>query len=99
MSDFLPTEVREQLARIDEALAVLAAERRMAAPILTAAEAIAYTKHESASAFSRWATRYGVLNASNGRWPRHRLDAGMLKESRMGGVRRARLPVPLEAAA
>jgi len=49
--------------------------------ILTQAEAIAYTKHESLSAFYRWARRWRVTSAQNGRYARSQLDAALEREA------------------
>jgi hypothetical protein len=49
--------------------------------ILTLAEAMAYTKHESDSAFYRWCSRWRVTSASNGRFARSVLDGALSRES------------------
>ena len=50
--------------------------------ILTSAEAMAYTKHGSTSAFARWAKRVGYRSVSNGRHSRAQLDVALGREAR-----------------
>lgn len=59
--------------------------------ILTTAEAIAYTKHESLSAFYRWCSRWHLTSASAGRYARSRLDTALAREAEK---RRAPKPAP-----
>jgi hypothetical protein len=54
-------------------------------PILTLAEAIAYTKHESDSAFYRWAGRWKITSTSNGRYARGHLDRALAREASQRG--------------
>jgi hypothetical protein len=54
------------------------------APVLTLAEAITYTKHESDSAFYRWCEKWGVSTVARGRYSRRWLDRAMEKESTQG---------------
>jgi hypothetical protein len=65
--------------------------------ILTLDEAKAYTKHTSDSAFYRWASRWRVTSAVNGRFAREFLDRALEREAanrRLGrcGPRRPRRP-------
>ena len=55
--------------------------------ILTTAEAMAYTKHKSTSAFYRWCRRWRVPGRNN-RYSRFALDAGLAREA---AVRRGRI--------
>jgi len=71
-----------------EDLAVIRAlfREEIAAPgvtdrILTVPEAIAYTKHESESAFYRWCSRWGVTSSAAGRYARSRLDTALDREA------------------
>lgn len=68
--------------------------RAVQSPILTLAEAIAYTKHASAPAFSRWCSRWRVTSVSNGRYARGALDRGLHREA----TQRARQPKNLRGA-
>ena len=77
-----------------EDLAAIAA--MLAAPprtdrILTREEAMAYTKHESESAFYRWCTRWRVTSAAAGRYARGHLDSALDREA---SRRRAAKPAP-----
>jgi hypothetical protein len=72
-------DVKAQLDRIEAALRRDALVRE---PILTTAEAVGYAKFGSESAFTRWARTWGVTHSGNGRWPRHRIDAGLQREAR-----------------
>lgn len=70
--------------QIDQLRLALRAE--LAAPaitdrILTLAEAIPYTKHESASAFYRWCKRWRVTSATYGRFARGQLDSALAREA------------------
>lgn len=58
-----------------------------AAAVLTLAEAIRYTKHESHSAFYRWCKRWGVRSITNGRFSRPQLDRAIDRESRKARFR------------
>lgn len=83
-------ELKAQLDRIDANLAELRAAQDLAAkPILTTAEAMKMANCNSTSAFSRWVVAWGVSNSGNGRWPRHRIDAGLMREARGVAKRRA----------
>lgn len=79
----------DDLAKID----ALLAQRLAAAPpsraILTLAEAIAYTKHGSHSAFDRWCRRWRVNSGANGRYSRAQLDVGLAREAGRHRIRRA----------
>lgn len=72
-----PAHRADLLALIREAVARPTLTDR----ILTTTEAIAYTKHESDSAFYRWASRWRVTSAQNGRYARSQLDAALERES------------------
>ena len=50
-------------------------------PVLTLAEAIAYTKHESDSAFYRWAAKWRIGSITNGRYARGHLDRALAREA------------------
>ena len=50
--------------------------------ILTTAEAIKYVKKDSKSGFYAWAKAYGVERSGSDRYPTHRLDRGLERESR-----------------
>lgn len=50
-------------------------------PVLTVAESIVYTKHESDSAFYRWCARWKVPSCAQGRYARGQLDRGLLREA------------------
>lgn len=49
--------------------------------ILTRAEAVAYTKHDSDSAFYRWCTRWRVTSSAPGRYARGTLDSALAREA------------------
>jgi hypothetical protein len=72
-----PAHRADLLALIREAVARPTLTDR----ILTTTEAIAYTKHESDSAFYRWAGRWRVTSAQNGRYARSQLDAALERET------------------
>lgn len=59
--------------------------------ILTMPEAIAYTKHESESAFYRWCSRWHVTSSAAGRYARGRLDTALAREA---DKRRAKKAAP-----
>ena len=70
-------EIRAMLAEVLE---------RLNAPLvtdamLTSAEAFAYVKVKSASAFHRWRTKWGVTTATHGRWSRAKLDLALAREA------------------
>lgn len=50
-------------------------------PVLTLAEAMAYTKHDSDSAFYRWAAKWRVRACAQGRYARGHLDRALARES------------------
>lgn len=60
---------------------VLAERRTRTDEILTLAEAITYTKHESESAFYRWCARFRVTAFQPGRFARAQLDRGLGAEA------------------
>ena len=86
-----PAQRAELLALIREAVARPTLTDR----ILTTPEAIAYTKHESDSAYYRWARRWRVTSAQNGRYARSQLDAALERESQK---KRPAKPAPQRAA-
>lgn len=59
--------------------------------ILTQAEAIAFTKHGSTSAFFRWCRRWRITSAAPGRYARHHLDSALEREA---AKRRQAKPAP-----
>lgn len=66
---------------------------KLRAPAITSAillteDAIAHVKCGSDSSFSRWCKRWGVRNCGQGRWPLHRLNAGLEREAMQGGRKR-----------
>lgn len=76
-------------AHEDRLATLIAAKlRAFESPILTTAEAIAYTKHESDSAFYRWCERWAVRSEHNGRWARRWLDRALQREAASGSNRR-----------
>lgn len=77
MTTFTPEQISQLRAVVHEALYAPAVNDR----ILTLAEAIAYSKHESDSAFYRWCSRWRVTSAQQGRYARSQLDNGLLRES------------------
>lgn len=67
----------------DEAIARRVAELVVAyhRPVLTRAEAIAYTGHGSNSAFDRWRLRWGVPPCTGGRYSRGQIERALERES------------------
>lgn len=59
--------------------------------ILTQAEAIAYTKHGSLSAFYRWCSRWRITSAGPGRYSRGHIDSALDREA---AKRRQPKPAP-----
>lgn len=57
--------------------------------ILTVPEAIAYTKHESESAFYRWCSRWHVTSSSPGRYARSHLDTALQREAEKRRAKKA----------
>lgn len=53
-------------------------------PILTRAEARAYTKHNSDTAFDRWCARRKVRPCARGRYARGHLERALLREAGPG---------------
>lgn len=49
--------------------------------ILTFAEAIAYAKHGSRTAFQRWCRRWRITSGQNGRYSRSQLDRALQREA------------------
>ena len=56
-------------------------KRTPTGPILTTVEAIAYTKHESDSAFYRWTGKWRVRSITNGRYALGHLDRALAREA------------------
>ncbi len=55
----------------------------MASPdVLTRAEAMAYTKRNSTTAFCMWCRKWGVKAGIRGRYSRQRLDVALDREAR-----------------
>lgn len=73
-------QIAASLQQQQEQIAELV-RRTPSGPILTLAEAIAYTKHASDSAFYRWAGRWRVASTSNGRYARGPLDRALHREA------------------
>lgn len=70
------------------------------APVLTLTEAIAYSKHESDSAFYRWCDKWGVPRQPRlGRYSRRALDRALEKEAAAGSRRRGQSMISDPAAA
>lgn len=61
-------------------------------PVLTLAEAVVYTKHESDSAFYRWCTKWSVQAVAHGRYSRRWLDRALEKEGTQGRRRQPKQP-------
>lgn len=59
-------------------------------PILSTSEAMVVAGYGSESAFYRWTATWGVTNSGAGRWPRHRVQAGLEKEARSSTRLRAK---------
>jgi hypothetical protein len=78
-----------EIVALAERLRELMGARAATDQILTTAEAVAYTKHESGSAFYRWARRLRVSSISNGRYSRPQLDAALDREARRARFRSA----------
>jgi hypothetical protein len=79
-----PDDLSTQLSALNSQLASL--HREIVAPtvtdrILTLAEAIAYTKHESDSAFYRWCSRWHCTSVTYGRFARGQLDGALAREA------------------
>jgi hypothetical protein len=68
--------LREHQQKLDAILL-----RATPAPVLTVAEAAAYTKHDSDTAFYRWCSRWRVLSCAQGRYARGQLDRGLQREA------------------
>lgn len=68
--------LRQQQAQLDALV-----KRTPAGPVLTLAEAIAYAKHDSDSAFYRWCARWRVRSITNGRYARGHLDRALAREA------------------
>lgn len=77
----------EKEAGLVEAIAqrVVQLQRGLQAPVLTLAEAISYTKHESDSAFYRWCDKWQVSSGpTGGRYARRALDRALEREAAAG---------------
>lgn len=72
------------------AKAVVAEQRALACPVLTLAEAMAHTKHDSSSAFYRWAAKWGVPRKC--RYSRRALDRALELEAASVSRRPGRPP-------
>jgi hypothetical protein len=66
------------------AAAVVRHQRAFESPILTLAEAVTYSKHESDSTFYRWCDKWQVKPVSHGRYSRRWLDRGLDREAAQG---------------
>jgi hypothetical protein len=89
----LPREVAERivaaLVQVEKFMAWQEVERRA---ILSSREAMRMAGFKSSSAFYRWTNQWRVLAAAKGRWPSHRVKAGLHREAISGGKSRARIP-------
>lgn len=70
----------------DEAIARRVAELVVAyhRPVLTRAEARAFAKHRSDTAFDRWCSRWRVGPCSRGRYARGQLERALEREAQTG---------------
>ena len=99
MASIAPITVTIDYAKRDELLALIreaVARPTLTDRILTTEEAITYTKHESFSAFYRWASRWRVTSAQHGRYARSQLDAALEREA---AKKRPAKPAPARVAA
>jgi hypothetical protein len=72
------SEILERLERIESAAARPAPKQ-----VMTTGEAAEFLGVHPIT-FRRWAARWRVLPCGHGRWPLHRLNAGLQREARQG---------------
>jgi hypothetical protein len=80
MSADLLARIDARLARLEQVLAVAPAASR---PVMSTEEAADYLGL-SERGMRAWAARWRVLPCGHGRWPLHRINAGLEREARQG---------------